>query len=155
MPRKILSLCALLTGAIATTAVATTFPFTCNLGYEVSTSGSSALHDTPQDRVCAVEIVYSNGSGATTRTYSCTVAASTSSCTVTIDPSASSVPSGFSPTSAVTAPLHSSVEESNGCVYLIVDPFSTPPGRYPSATVLTMPSLEVVVTHYFDCTSVP
>jgi hypothetical protein len=155
MLTKSLSVCALLLLVTAAAAGATTFPFTCDLGYEVSTSGSGALHDTPVDRVCTAEIVFSSGGGYTTRTYSCTVAASTSSCTTTVDPSASSVPAGFAPTAAVTAPLHSSTEESNGCTYLITNGLSTPPTTYPTATVYTSPSLEVVVLHYFDCTSVP
>ncbi|HTQ79799.1 MAG TPA: hypothetical protein VMM92_07370, partial [Thermoanaerobaculia bacterium] len=132
-------------------------PFTCSIGYVVSTSGSGALHDTPRDRVCTAEIVYkdSTGSASTTRDYSCVVLANNSSCTATIDPSASSVPTGFSPAAVVTAPLHSSTEEDNGCTYLILDSFATPPTRYPSATISTMPSLQVFVLHYFDCTSVP
>jgi hypothetical protein len=152
---RFLLVCALLL-AIAVPASAT-FPFTCDLGYEVSTSGSGALHDTPRDRVCTAEIVFQNSTGtaSTTRDYSCTVLANASSCSTTIDPSASGVPAGFSPTAAVTAPMHSSTEENNGCTYLILNSFATPPTRYPTATVYTTPSLQVVVLHYFDCTSVP
>lgn len=157
MLTKRLPVCALLLLGTAAAAGATTFPFTCSLGYEVSASGSGALNDTPRDRVCTAEIVFQNSSGSaeTSRSYSCTIAASTSSCTTTIDPGASGVPSGFSPTAAVTAPMHSTTEETNGCTYLILDGFSTPPQLYPTAAVVTMPSLGVDVLHYFDCTSVP
>jgi hypothetical protein len=159
MLTRSLCVCALLAIGIAAAAGATTYPFICNLGYTVSTSGSGALNDTPRDRVCAVEVVFENssGTGATTRTYSCTVAASASSCSYTIDPSASSVPAGWTPTAAVTGPLHSSTEESNGCVYLIVNAFSSPPTQYPTATILTGPmgGMTIDVIHYFDCTSVP
>jgi len=51
--------------------------------------------------------------------------------------------------------MHSTTEETNGCTYLILDGFSTPPQLYPTAAVVTMPSLGVDVLHYFDCTSVP
>jgi hypothetical protein len=154
---KISPVCAvLLLLGTAAAAGASTFPFTCSLGYEVSTV-SGALNDTPRDRVCTAEIVFENSGGTseTSRSYSCTVAASTSSCTVTIDPSASGVPAGFSPTAVVTAPMHSATEENNGCTYLILNGFSAPPTLYPTATIFTSPSLEVVVLHYFDCTSVP
>ncbi len=161
MATRIIAVCALLLLGVAAAAGATTYPFICNLGYTVSTSGSGALNNTPRDRVCAVEVIFQNsgGSAATTRTYSCTVAASTSSCSATIDPSASSVPSGWTPAAAVTAPMHSSTEEANGCVYSIDNPFSTPPTQDPTASIVSGPmpggTPTIDVTHYFDCTSVP
>ena len=139
---------------------ASTFPFTCTLDYMVSTD-SGMLSDTPVDRVCTAQIVFmdSTHSGETSREYACTVAAGTSSCTATIDPSLSGVPSSFSPTAVATAPLYSSLEESHGCTYAILDGFATPPQLYPSAQVMTMPmpmsGLQVNVIHRFDCTSRP
>lgn len=161
MHRKALIGCALLcAGLSAVAARATTYQFSCSIGYMVSTQNGS-LSSTPIDRVCTAQVVFMNAgrSGETSRSYSCTVLAGTSSCSLTIDPAASGVPAGFTPAAVATAPLHSATEESNGCTYLILDGFANPPQLYPSATVLTgpmpgMPPL-IDVLHYFDCTTRP
>ena len=70
---------------------ATSLPILCNLDYYVSTT-SGALSATPRSRVCAVRVVFSNGGGSTSRTYSCTVATGQTSCSFTVDPAASSIP---------------------------------------------------------------
>jgi hypothetical protein len=65
------------------------------------------------------------------------------------------VPASFLPFSAVTAPLHSATEENNGCTYLFVSGEGTSnPQLYPTAEVVHSPT-QVIVLHYFDCTSVP
>ena len=94
-------------------ALATNLPILCNLDYYVST-GSAAISATPRDRVCAVKVIFSNGSGTTGRTYSCTISTGQTSCSLTADPSASGVPTGFTPQSAYTASLYSSTEEGSG-----------------------------------------
>jgi hypothetical protein len=127
-------------------ALATNLPILCNLDYYVST-GSAAISATPRDRVCAVKVIFSNGGGTTGRTYSCTVPTGQTSCSLTADPSASGVPTSFTPQSAYTAPLYSSTEEDSGCVY---DP------GYPSAQISTMMgNTQLIVHHRFDCTSAP
>jgi hypothetical protein len=132
--------------ASAGMANATSLPILCNLDYYVST-GSASLSATPRDRVCAVQVIFSNGGGTTSRTYSCTVATGQTSCSLTVNPAASSVPSGFTPQSASTAPLYSSTEEDAGCVY---------DAGYPSAQISTMMgTTSLTVHHRFDCTSTP
>ena len=69
------------------------------------------------------------------------------SCSLTVNPAASSVPTGFTPQSATTAPLYSSTEEDAGCVY---------DAGYPSAQLNTMMgTTSLIVHHRFDCTSTP
>lgn len=131
--------------AVAGIAQAGSLPITCNLDYYVSTV-SGALSATPRDRVCPVKVTFSNGSGSTGRTYSCTVLAGQTTCSVTVDPQASGVPTGWGPQSVYTSLLHSSTEENNGCVY---DP------GYPSATISTMFGTQVFILHRFDCTTRP
>jgi hypothetical protein len=126
--------------------LATSLPITCFLDYYVSTS-SGALSATARDRVCPVKVIFSNGSGTTGRTYSCTVLNGGTSCSITVDPSASGVPSGFTPQSAYTASIYSGTEEGLGCVYDV---------DYPYAQVSTMMgSTQVFAHHRFDCTSHP
>ena len=131
--------------AVAGIAQASSLPIYCNLDYYVST-GSGALSATPRDRVCPVKVIFSNGAGSTGRTYACTVLAGQTSCSMTVNPQASGVPSSFTPQSAYTTFLHSSTEEDNGCVY---DP------GYPSAVIDTMMGTQVIVGHRFDCTQLP
>lgn len=131
--------------AAAGIAQAGSLPITCNLDYYVSTV-SGALSATPRDRVCPVKVTFSNGAGSTDRTYACTILAGQTSCSVTVDPQASGVPTSFTPQSAYTALLRSSTEEDNGCVY---DP------GYPSATINTMLGTQVFVLHRFDCAQRP
>jgi hypothetical protein len=146
---------ALLAFALTSVANAATFPITCTLQYQVSTAGGSA-YNTPADRVCTAEIVFQNSThtAAKTRTYSCTIPAGNVDCTTIVDPTASGVPSSYTPVSVVTAPLHSSIEELHGCTYQVLNALVTPPTLYPQVLIET-DTLEVVVNHYFDCTSVP
>ncbi|HSS47613.1 MAG TPA: hypothetical protein VLX28_01580 [Thermoanaerobaculia bacterium] len=132
--------------AVAGIAQAGSLPIYCNLDYYVSTV-SGMLSETPRDRVCPVKVTFSNGSGGSTeRTYGCTIPAGQFSCSVTVDPQASGVPTGWAPQSVYTTLLHSSTEEDNGCVY---DP------GYPSAQILTMMGTQVNILHRFDCTTRP
>jgi hypothetical protein len=129
----------------AALCLATSLPITCDLDYYVSTSGAG-LSATARDRVCPVKVIFSNGAGTTGRTYSCTVLSGNTSCSITVDPSASGVPSGFTPQSAYTAAIYSGTEEGLGCVYDV---------GYPYAEVDTMLSTQVIAHHRFDCTSAP
>ncbi len=123
----------------------TTLPITCNLDYYVSTE-SGQLSETPGARVCPVRVTFANG-GTTTRTYACTVPAGQFSCSLTVDPQASGVPTGFTPQSAATSLLYSDTEQDNGCIY---DP------GYPSAQVNNMMgNIQVIVLHRFDCATRP
>ena len=96
-------------------ALATNLPILCNLDYYVS-MGSAAISATPRARVCAVKVIFSNGSGTTGRTYSCTISTGQTSCSLTADPSASGVPTGFTPQSAYTASLYYALVVKNASV---------------------------------------
>src|ERR1700753_2452903 len=146
---------ALLACGLTPSADPATSPTTCTTQYQVSTAGGT-LYNTPIDRVCTAEIVFQNSThtAAKTRTYSCTIPAGNVDCTTIVDPTASGVPSSYSPVSAVTAPLHSSIEELHGCTYQVLNAFTSPPILYPQVLIET-DTLEVIVNHDFDCTSVP
>lgn len=125
---------------------AANLPILCNLDYYVSTQ-SAAISATPRDRVCPVKVIFTNGGGSTSRTYSCVVLSGQTSCSMTVDPAASYVPLSFAPTSAYSASLYSATEENAGCVY---------DEGYPSGRVNNMMgNLQVIVHHRFDCTSQP
>jgi hypothetical protein len=130
----------------ASLSFAANLPILCNLDYYVSTQ-SGAISATPRDRTCPVKVIFSNGFGTTGRTYSCVIPTGQTSCSITVNPAASSVPLSFAPTSAYTASLYSATEEDAGCVY---------DETYPSARIDNMMgNLQVIVHHRFDCTSVP
>jgi hypothetical protein len=125
---------------------AANLPILCNLDYYVSTQ-SGAISATPRNRTCPVKVIFSNGFGTTSRTYSCVIPAGQTSCSMTVDPAASGVPGSFAATSAYTAYLYSATEEDAGCVY---------DEGYPSGQINNMMgNLQVIAHHRFDCTSVP
>ncbi|HEX3554566.1 MAG TPA: hypothetical protein VIA62_15190 [Thermoanaerobaculia bacterium] len=131
--------------AAAGIAHAGSLPIYCFLDYYVSTQ-SGMLSASPVARICPVKVTFSNGAGFTGRTYACTIPAGQTSCSLTVDPQASGVPVSFTPQSAATSLLYSSIEADNGCVY---------DTDYPSARVDTMMMTQVLVGHRFDCATRP